>query len=404
MPIPQRKTRDTSLTLANMPTVFDIADILVEHAAQAHAGEIAIIAYYGSHAKGLASATSDLDLFYIPDEGKAGALCSQFVIGGLPYDFWPISWRFAEEIASAASTRPWGVAASLIADAKVLFHRSDADLARFEALQRRILELTQPAKRADMIAKALDEYKNVLVPLGQLRLAAADGDWVSVHAAANRLVAAVANCLALLNQTYFGKGWGANMAEVCALPLVPPGFERLVRAVLAAASTDQLVAAADALAHATRQTLREAQPATAQSTTPAAVFKDFYFFVFEYVNKVVAACAQEDALKARFAAFQLHDEIGALMHQAATGVYPSEFNLLGEYQAAYATAGMPDLLTPAVAADLPVLAQCARDLDTRMQQWLTSHGVALNSLADEAALRTFLSERDPIPGKAEQNT
>ena len=66
-----------------MADVFRIAEILVSHAVRVHRDEVAIIAYYGSYAKGLASPTSDLDIFYIPHEGKAESLSSQFVLDGL---------------------------------------------------------------------------------------------------------------------------------------------------------------------------------------------------------------------------------------------------------------------------------------------------------------------------------
>ncbi|MDP2857526.1 MAG: nucleotidyltransferase domain-containing protein, partial [Bacillota bacterium] len=84
-----------------MHNVFDVASILVSHAVKSHGQDIAIIAYYGSHATGRASPSSDLDMFYIPDEDKASTLGSQFVLDGLPYDFWPVSWQLAERIADA---------------------------------------------------------------------------------------------------------------------------------------------------------------------------------------------------------------------------------------------------------------------------------------------------------------
>jgi len=136
-----------------MPDVFKIAEILVSHAVRAHKDEVAIIAYCGSYAKGTASPTSDLDVYYIPDEGKAKSLSSQFIIDGLPYDFWAVPWKFAEDIANARSRRPWAVAASLIADTKVLYHRSQEDLDRFNALKARIKELTRPESRKIMVER-----------------------------------------------------------------------------------------------------------------------------------------------------------------------------------------------------------------------------------------------------------
>ncbi len=94
-------------------------------------------------------------------KGKADSLSSQFIIDGLPYDFWGVPWELAEDIANAKSARPWAVAASLIADAKVLYHRSLQDLDRFHAMQARIAELTEPSSRATMVANALGEFRTV---------------------------------------------------------------------------------------------------------------------------------------------------------------------------------------------------------------------------------------------------
>lgn len=378
-----------------MPDVFEIANVFVEHALRAHEGEIAIIIYYGSYAKGTASPRSDLDLCYIADAGKARSLSSQFVLDGLPYDFWPISWEFAESIANAEDGRPWAVAASLIADARVLYHRSPEDLARFKALQARIEKLTQPEQRPLMVKKALDAYKEVLFRLGQIRLAVDEGDEASAHWAAQQLVNDAANCLALMNQTYFSKGWDANFDQILALPERPADLDALMRGVLTPQTVARLPQVAERLALALRATLQETQRSIAEPSDAREVFKDFYFFVFEYANKIFVACEDQDAIRARFAAFQLQEQILQFMNKVDQGFYPRPFNLLGEYIEGYEEAGFPDLLTPAVEGDLNELAERVRRLDVALQAWLTERGIDLGMLESTEALREFLEARDP---------
>ncbi len=379
-----------------MSDVFEIAQILVSHAVQAHKDEIAIIAYYGSYAKGCASPTSDLDIFYIPDEGKARTLCSQFIIDDLPYDFWPVSWAMAEGIANAEGKRPWAVSASLIADARVLHHRSQQDLERFNALQTRIAALTRPESRKVMVEKGLSAFKDVLFQLGQMRLAVAADDQAGMHLAGQRFVNSAANCLALVNQTYFSKGWGANLSEILDLPQRPGDLEGTIEAIILPQDTDSMLEAAGRLAREVRVILLAAQASLATPEDAHQVFKDFYFFVFEYVNKVLSACDRKDVVKARFAAFQLQEEICQCINKVKNGFYGADFNLFGEYSTAYLEAGFPDLLGPASRGDLVALAGQVRRLDEYAREWLEDHSVALNVLGSQEELRRFLEHRDPV--------
>ncbi|MFP4346542.1 MAG: nucleotidyltransferase domain-containing protein [Anaerolineales bacterium] len=373
-----------------MSDVFEVAEILVEHAVETYGDVIAIIAYYGSYAKGRSTPTSDLDLFYIPDEGQAGALSSQFVLDGLPYDFWPISWSFAEGIADARSGRPWAVSASLIADARVLHHRSPADLARFEALQARIGALTRPECRGEMVARALEAFKEVHFAWGQLRLAVSGGSAAEISLEAHKFLYAVVNCLALLNQTYFSRGWGANWPEVFALPQQPPDFEARVEGLLTSREGERVLSDAEGLVRELRTLLLEVQASVAQPKQPGAVFADFYPFVFEYVQKVLSACERGKLRAARSAAFQLQEELSQAMNEVERGFYGAEFNLLGEVDRGYREAGFPDLFEPALRGDLDALARQVRRLDERVRAWLEAHGVALNVLESREALRRFL--------------
>jgi hypothetical protein len=379
-----------------MADVFRIAEILVSHAVRVHGEEVAIIAYCGSYAKGTASATSDLDIYYVPDNGKAASLNSQFVLDGLPYDFWPVSWTMAEEIANAQSHRPWAVSASLIADAKVLYHRSQKDLDRFNALKSRIAELTKPESRGIMVGRALDAFRTTLFQLGQMRLAAAGGDTAGLHWAGWKFAGGAVNCLALINQTYFSKGWGANLPQILEMQQKPRDLEHMLQAILAPEGPDSTLVEADRLAKEVRRVLLAAQASVSEPSDAKDVLKDFYFYVFEYTNKILAACERMDVTAAASAAFHMQEEICQHMNKVELGFFGTDFNLLGEYSGAYAKAGFPDMLESASTGNLVELARQVRRLDEKMREWLERHAIELNILDSEDELRQFLNRRDPL--------
>jgi hypothetical protein len=378
-----------------MTDVFKIADILVSHATRVHGNEIALIAYYGSHASGTATSTSDLDIYYIPDDGKAESLSTTFVIGDLPFDFESMPWMRLESIANASSKNHWAVAASMIADAKVLYYRSDTDLERFNRLKKRIEELTQPENRNYMVERALEEFKTSLFLLGQIRLAIAYDDMPGLYWAGWQFVYSTVNCLALVNQTYFSKGWGSNMPQILAMPQKPADLEHMLNGILQPQSAYQVMAQADQLALEVRKILLETQSSVAVLTDAKEAFFDFYFDVQEYKTKVLSACAHGDRLKASAAAIPLQQLICELMNKVDKGFIGTEFNLLGEYIDGYQKAGFPDLTKVAAQGDLPALARQVQLLDEKARKWFTNHSVELNILESEEALLQLLNRRDP---------
>lgn len=382
-----------------MDYVFRIADILVSHAVQVHGDEIALIVYHGSYARGTATSTSDLDLYYVPDDGKAETLSTTFVIGGLPYEFECLSWKVLENIANAKSRNHWAVAASMIADAKVLYCRSDADLERFNALKARIAELTRPESRAYMIERGLEEFKTTLFQLSQMRLAVAHNDMPGLHWAGWQFICCAVNCLALVNQTYFSKGWGANIPQILALRQRPADLEMLMNGILQPQSPDQaapnpVMEQADQLALQVRKTLLAAQASLAEPAEAKAAFVDFYFDVHEYKTKVLSACERGDRLAASAAAFALQQLICVLMNKVDKGFFGTDFNLLGEYLDGYQEAGFPDLTLFAAQGDLPALARQVQRLDETAKEWFASRSVELNILESEAALYELLNRRE----------
>lgn len=376
-----------------MTDASDVARILVSHAVAHRGDQVAVVLVYGSRASGRHSPDSDLDICYIPDGDGAADLSSQFVLDGLPYDFWPLSWASAEAIANALSDRPWAFAASLIAGAKVVYHRSRADLDRFVALQDRIEELTRPESYAYMVAGALRQFPGMLAELGKLRLAHGSGDERGRYAAGWRLAGAALDCLARVNQRYFTGGLAKCLPQALAMEHRPEELEAMLRGITSPVSGEQVLEHAECLAAAVRSALLAAQALTASPAAPSEVFADFYFYVVEWVGKIRRACEAGDTWAAGAAAWGLEEELAPMLGRARQGLGDGAFNLLGDYRLSYAEAPLPDLLEPAAKGDLELLAKRAGELQATFGTWLESRSVPLGVLRDEEELKRFLARR-----------
>ncbi len=376
-----------------MTDVSAVARILVDHAVAHYGDQVALIIAYGSRVTGQAVPGSDLDLCYIADDGTAATLSSQFVLDGLPYDFWPLSWASAEAIATATSNRPWAFSASLIARAQVLHHRSQADLDRFTALQDRVEELTRPESRDHMLRGAVKQFTHVLTELGGMRLAHGEGDTAERYAAGWRLVTRALDCLARINQTYFTGGLGKCLPQALAMRRRPEGLETMLRGTTVSASAESALDHAERLVAGVRAELVAAQAGMAKPAEPAEVFADFFFFVAEHAGKVQRACERGDAWAAGEAACALQGELSEMLAAVHRGACDGACNLLGDHRAAWEGTRLPDLLEPAARGDLEALAVRTGELQERFGKWLESHGVPLGVLRSEDELREFLAKR-----------
>jgi len=244
-----------------------------------------------------------------------------------------------------------------------------------------------------MVERALDEYKNTLFQLGQMRFAVADDDVAGMRWAGQKFVNSAVNCLALINQTYLTKGWGADLSQVLEMVHKPDGLEDMIRAIITPQDTDRMLEEADRLAQEVREILLTAQASISEPVEAQDAFKDFYFFVFEYKNKVLSACERGDVIAAGYAEFQLQEEICQLMNKVENGFYGADFNLLGEYIGGYEKAGFPDLLESASQGDLVELARQVRRLDEKVQEWFESHSIDLYFHESEEYLHRVRGQR-----------
>ncbi|MBN2334930.1 nucleotidyltransferase domain-containing protein [Candidatus Bathyarchaeota archaeon] len=374
-----------------MSDPFKLAEAFIDHAVEKHGDEIAVIFYYGSYATGTAGADSDLDLVYVPDDVEATAsLYTSFVHRGVGYEFWPMSWSRLERIASA--DEHWPVAAAIIAYGRVLWHRSEADLARFNALKEKVERLRVPESRHLMVGKALDAYKEVLNDLGRLRLEVGGSDVSGARWLAVSVMISCLECLGLANQTYFRKGWGSNHDEVLALKDRPRRLAEYVEALVSKTDLEKLLDAAEGLARDTREVLLGTQRETASPTGIRNELVDYYPGIKEYVNKVKTAALRGDAVKAVVSAGMIQDELTRMLCRGAEGIDHHGFNLPSELRQAYNGRGFPDLMA---AEPTPgALLEAAGKLDEAARRLFSEAGLSLDAVEDVEDLKRLIEERD----------
>ena len=371
-----------------MADVFKIADIIVENAKAKYADDISIIAYYGSYAAGTATVTSDMDFFFIPRTREAHKASIQFILDRIGFDFWPISWERAGKIASFDTEL-----VSVIAESRVLYSRSDDELARFNGLREKIALLCKPENRTVMIGKAVDNIGKCYIHLYNMKECIMKNDPISCRFEALKVTKSVMFSLALLNQTYFSTGWGKSMNEVLSLPLKPKNLKELLDGITLSADCIQIMKICDKLVSSTKSLILTEQKNTRQDVTYSSIFNGYFEEVKSSFNKIISACDHGDQDTAIYTAHQVQHELSSFLKLSETGINSTNLNIYADFNQSYHNFNFPDLFTAFTSDGLDGLKMAVIELEEKMRRMLINKEVHLNEFRDTSEFEHFLHER-----------
>jgi predicted nucleotidyltransferase len=114
-----------------MTNLTEIANSLIEKVKMNYNGDVSLINIYGSYLNNDAHKYSDLDLFLVPKTERGYNLGKTFILNGIGYDFWTLSWERLEKIAKHEE----GSMSSIITEGKVIYNNTEDDLIRFNKLK-----------------------------------------------------------------------------------------------------------------------------------------------------------------------------------------------------------------------------------------------------------------------------
>lgn len=225
---------------------------LRERAAGAFAGELSLVVSYGSHWNGTAGPLSDVDCYFVPKTERGQEFGGQFILQGVGYDIFPMSWERLESIARLEESL-----APLVGDAQILYYGDRGDLERFRALEGELRRCLQDSAYCREMAG-----KRFLRAWGQYdRLKT--GDLCAQRLAAGLLLMDAAEAVAFANGTYFHRGLKGQFADLRAMAQTPEGFLTLYQQVIQAGDAQALEKACGELLDALGGWLGLTRPAPA---------------------------------------------------------------------------------------------------------------------------------------------
>ncbi|WP_028551221.1 hypothetical protein [Paenibacillus sp. UNC451MF] len=367
-----------------MVDVFAVADILVKHIRNHHPQDVAIVGYYGSYLQGRATERSDLDFFFIPATSRGREVEMQFIIDGISFDFWPISWERAEKMASLED---WST--TIITDYELLYVRAEEDFDRFLSLRDTAAAMKDPTHADALINKAEAVLRNSVLLLTKMRLAGLDLDLSYCRTLAHEVSVDLFQILALINQTYYTRMWGHFREQVRNLPVKPEPLEQCLDTIMYSRSTNEIVQACEQMVADTVHLLAVRNQNQPKVHSYKARMKGYFEEGKGVLNKILTACEQGHYETAFFAAISFQDELARILYAAEIGRWPRELDL-GEYRHYYRQFGYPDLAALLDSTDFEPLRKAVLELEERLENHLRSEGVPIQRFDSVAAFEAFV--------------
>ena len=161
-----------------------------------YAEDVSLVLLYGSYINGTANGKSDVDCYYIPKTEQGYNLGIGFIIDGVGYDLFPISW---ERVAGIADLQECLL--PLVGDVQVIYCGELCDLERFKEIQSKLHSNLADNEYVKEIARKRCEDANRLCE--QMKLS---DSLPEVRKIAGHVIMMLADAVAIYNHDYYHFG------------------------------------------------------------------------------------------------------------------------------------------------------------------------------------------------------
>ncbi len=339
------------------------AELLIEKIKRDYTDDISLLVIMGSTIYNDTHERSDLDMFFVPKTKRGFNLGFTFIIDGIGYDFWALSWERLERIASHEER-----IVSIITEGQLLYCATDEDREHWDRLKAKALDVSD---RPHLLSKAGEQLDSACIDLVSL-INARGLPETRYHAIG--LIYKLGQAIALLNGVSIKRGRGKLLNEILAMPLVPQHFKELYNTAFYSNDKNEIISSFAALIEITHKYIKDEGILHTQPRSFKNNWSQQYEEMINAYNKIAHACEINDPVTALFASVELVHEI-----EEATKYTGIELNSL------------PDLVSGYDPKDLSKIAEHAKAHQAALEKLLEEQCVSIMRFEDFNELEKHLA-------------
>lgn len=173
-----------------------VIEWIVNKVKSEYADDVSLVLLYGSYINGTANSKSDVDCYFIPKTERGYNLGIGFIIDGVGYDLFPMSWDRITRIADLQECL-----LPLVGDVRVIYCGDSRDLERFKGIQSKLHgNLVNDEYVKDIAQKKCEDANRMCE---QLKLG---GSLSEIRKIAGHVIMTLADAVAIYNHDYFHFG------------------------------------------------------------------------------------------------------------------------------------------------------------------------------------------------------
>ena len=277
--------------------LMEVAECLIDKIRNDYNGDVSLVHIYGSYFYKDTHDFSDLDLFFIPKTERGYKLAQTFILNGIGFDYFAISWERLEKISNHEESL-----VSIITEGKTIYYHSVEDLEKFNKLKKNAKNTSDKNKFKRLGKNSLKDVYKYYFDIAN------SNNIIEIRSSIIGIIYALSSALANLNCTPIKRIRKYFKKEISSMELIPDNFEVLYKRLFTEQDITILKETIYTLIKNTEKLFEDKNKGQFVDN-----FNGYYEEMIQHYNKIYNACDAGDIYTPLFASVELTDSITKLL-------------------------------------------------------------------------------------------